>query len=225
MLPLLAAFAMACSPAATSTPIPTITPEQTATPEATILTHELEVIVEPTETAIILLNPKPIGERQYVHGRTVTIDVLPQPGWEVDKWLGPVVEVKGSTAKINMTVSHSVIVSLVQSSASLPTPTPILERIAKPLPATGQPLSPPTSRGGTFERLAPPAPLNSAPSPIEREAIALPAQCSAKAQGAYVEGIALDKQSEHAKAIEKMDEVIRLDPQCAVAYSSRAFAA
>ena len=66
-------------------------------------------------------------------------------------------------------------------------------------------------------------PLPTAAQEVER--IAPPWQCLAKTHGAYVEGIALDRQSEHAKAIEKMDEVIRLDPQCAVAYSSRGFAA
>jgi len=187
MLTLLAAFAMACSSAATSTPAPKITPKTQPIPESGVLTHELEVIVRPTESAIVLLNPKPIGDRRYVQGRTVTIDVLPEPSWEVDEWLGPVYEVEGRTAKIDMTVSHSVIVSLVQSTAGLPTQTPILERVADPFPG--------------------------------------PTSCLAIARAAYSEGKAFDSQGEYAKAFDKMDEVIRLDPQCAVAYSSRGFAA
>ena len=200
---LVAAFSIACasSPDPGATPVPNLAP---------VLTHELEVILQPTESAIFLLNPKPIGDRRYVQGRTVTIDVSPQPGWEVDEWLGPVFEVVGRTAKINMNVSHSVIVRLVQSSASLPTQAPILERKAKPLPSPVTPLAPPTSSGATSEMLA------SGPGPT---------QCSAIARAAYSEGKAFDSQGEYAKAIEKMDEVIRLDPQCAVAYSSRGFAA
>ncbi len=131
---LVAAFSIGCASSSESdtTPVPTIAPQRTVTTEPAVLAHDLEVRVEPKETAIILLNPRPIGDRKYVQGRTVTIDVLPQPGWEVDKWLGPVFDVAGSTAKINMTVSHSVIVSLVQSSASQPTQTPISGRVAEP---------------------------------------------------------------------------------------------
>ena len=44
-----------------------------------VLAYDLEVTVEPKDTAIILLNPRPIGDCEDVHGRTVAIDVLPQP--------------------------------------------------------------------------------------------------------------------------------------------------
>ena len=197
-------FLIGCAPSSVSD----IESEPTPTPEPAIITHELEVIVEPTDTAIVLLNPKPFGNQRYVHGRTVTIDVLPQPGWQVDEWLGPVFEVAGRTAKINMNVSHSVIVSLVQSSARRPIPTPISGRVTKPPLPTAQPLSPPT--------------LTSAPT--TGHSTGEPTSCLAKAKAAYSEGKAFDGQGEYEKAIEKMDEVIRLDPQCAAAYSSRGFA-
>ena len=203
-----AAFSIGCASSSDSdaTAVPAKAPEQTITPEPAVLTHELEVIVKPNETAVVLLNPKPIGDRTYVHGRTVTIDVLPQPGWEVADWLGPVFDVAGRTAKIDMTVSHSVIVSLVQSSASRPTQTPIFGRAGNPLPTIARPLSSPTS----------------APTPVEL--LAHPVPCLAIARAAYSEGKAFDSQGEYERAIEKMDEVIRLDPQCAAAYSGRGFA-
>jgi len=140
---LVAAFSIGCASSSDSdtTPVPTITLEQTTTPEPAVLVHDLEVTVEPKEAAIILLNPRPIGDRKYVQGRTVTIDVSPQPGWEVDEWLGPVFEVAGRSAKINMNVSHSVIVRLVRSSASLPIQTPISGRVAKLLPTVFTPQS------------------------------------------------------------------------------------
>lgn len=133
---LVATFSIACASSSDSdtTAVPTKIPEQTITPEPAVLAHDLEVRVEPKETAIILLNPRPIGDRKYVQGRTVTIDVSPHPGWEVDEWLGPVFEVAGRTAKINMNVSHTVIIRLVRSSASLPTQTPISGLVAPPLP-------------------------------------------------------------------------------------------
>ena len=92
---LLVAAAIGCVASSDSdtTPVPTIAPEQTVAREPGILTHELEVIIQPTESAIFQLNPKSIGGRRYVQGRTVTIDVLPRPGWQRDKWLGPVFEV------------------------------------------------------------------------------------------------------------------------------------
>ena len=161
---LVAALSIGCASSSESdtTPAPTIAPERTVTPEPAVLAHDLEVRVQPKETAIILLNPRPIGDRKYVQGRTVTIDVLPQPGWEVDKWLGPVFDVAGSTAKINMNVSHSVIVRLVRSSASLPTQTPISGRAAEPLPITATP--------STFSPLPAPvvAPLTTTRTPAPR---------------------------------------------------------
>jgi len=155
---LLAAFSIGCASSSESyaTAVPVKIPEQTIAPRSAVLTHDLVVTVEPNEAAIILLNPNPIGDRTYVQGRTVTIDVLPKPGWEVDKWLGPVFEFSGSTAKINMNVSHSVIVSLVQSSERLPTQTPtqtpISGRAAKPLPTAA---TPPTVRPSPTTMAAP----------------------------------------------------------------------
>ena len=207
-----AACSMACVSSfdAGTTPVPALKP----TPA--ILTHELEVIVQPTDTAIVLLNPKPIGEHEYVHGRTVTIDVLPDSGWEVDEWVGPVWGVAGRGAKIDMTLSRSIIVSLVRSSAWLPVETSsLVEREA-------QPLSTPTSTGGTFEILVPPATLTSAATPIER--LAGPAPCLAVTRAAFIESKSFDAQGEYEKAIEMLNKVIRLDPQCAAAYSSRGFA-
>ena len=219
-LTLLVAFAMGCSPSATKTP-----PSPTVTTEAEILSHELKVIADPQQAAKFLFNPNPIGQGLFVHGRTVTIDVLPESGWKINEWVGPVFAVAGRTAKIRMDSSQTVVVRMVQTSTRAAAPAPITGPVARPEPTAAEVLLPPTSPGGTFEILVPSATLTSAPTPIELEHIAPPAQCLAKAHGAYVEGIALDRQSKHAKAIEKMDEVIRLDPQCAVAYSSRGFAA
>ena len=220
---LVVAFSLGCAPSSDSgtTPVPAKTPEETLPTRPAVLTHELDVIVEPSETAIVLLNPKPFGEREYVHGRTVTIDVLPRPGWEVDEWLGPVFEVAGRTAKINMNVSHSVIVSLVQSSAMLPTQAPILGRVVKPLPTAAHLL--PTSAARTADAPIPEAPVTSDPAPDLH--IPGPAPCLAETRAAFIESKSFDSQGEYEKAIEKLDEVIRVDRQCAAAYSSRGFAA
>ena len=105
---------------------------------------------------------------------------------------------------------------------SVPVPTFTLTPTATPSGAL-TPLSPPTSPAGTFEILIPSATLTSAPTSVRSQGA--PGKCLKQARAAYSAGKALDRRGQYAKAIEKMDEVIRLDPQCAVAYSSRGFAA
>ena len=56
----------ACTVAQTPIPPPTDTP----TPIT--ITHELEIILDPVDAAIVLLNPKPIEGGRYVHSRTVS---------------------------------------------------------------------------------------------------------------------------------------------------------
>ena len=85
--------------------------EPNITPTREILTHSLKVIADPEHAANFLFNPDPIGARDFVHGRTVTIDVLPQPGWTLGEWVGPVFAVDGRSARIIMGSSQTVIVS------------------------------------------------------------------------------------------------------------------
>jgi hypothetical protein len=53
-------------------------------------TSSLDVQLIPEESGRILLNPSPVDERHYVAGITVTIDVIPEPGWVVAEWIGTV---------------------------------------------------------------------------------------------------------------------------------------
>ena len=78
-LTLLVAFSMGCSRSATKTPPPTA-----VTTEPGILSHELKVIADPQQAASFLFNPDPVGRSLFVHGRTVTIDVLPKSGLETN---------------------------------------------------------------------------------------------------------------------------------------------
>ena len=216
-LTLLVAFTMGCSRSATDTP-----PATTPTSEPDILSHQLKVIADPQQAANFLFNPNPIGQGLFVHGRTVTIDVLPESGWEIGEWVGPVFEVAGRTAKIRMDSSQTVVVRLVQSSTPATSPASTTGPLARPEPTAAERLAPPASPGGTFGILVPSATLTSAPTADPH--IPGPAPCLAIARAAYFESQAFDRQGEYEKAIEKLDEVIRLDPQCAVAYSSRGFA-
>ena len=107
----------ACAgPGPTGTPIPTAVP-----------TYELEVKADPPEAAEFLLNPRSSLEGAYPAGTTVTIDVLPKAGWEVQEWVGPVYDVAGKTAKIDVDASRAVAVRLARPTLT-PAPTPLPPR-------------------------------------------------------------------------------------------------
>ena len=72
----------ACGDDATPTPAPTNTPMPTSTPT---ISYELEVVVEPQEAADFILNPKPDSQGAFTAGTTITIDVLPNEGWQIDR--------------------------------------------------------------------------------------------------------------------------------------------
>ncbi len=103
---------------------PTPVPPPAPTPTPITITHELKIIADPSEAADVLLNPTPIEGGRYVRGRTVTIDILPKQGWQVDRWAGPVYDEVGVSAKIDMNSSHTVIVRLVRVIAVPPTAAP-----------------------------------------------------------------------------------------------------
>ena len=78
----------------------------------------LDVQVKPKESGTVVLNPSPIGKSGYAAGITVTIDVIPQPGWVVEDWIGPVFSIEGTTAHVEMDASKSVVVLLAQTEAT-----------------------------------------------------------------------------------------------------------
>jgi len=91
MRPLIVSMVIVASLAwAACTVAPTPIPLSTDTPTPKTITHELEIILDPVDAAIVLLNPKPIEGGRYVNNRTVTIDVVPKKGWEVEQWASPV---------------------------------------------------------------------------------------------------------------------------------------
>ncbi len=104
--------------------VPTPVPPPAPTPTPITITHELEIRADPPEAADVLLNPTPIDGGRYVRGRTVTIDILPKKGWQVDRWAGPVYDEVGVSAKIDMNSSHTVIVRLVRVIAVPPAAAP-----------------------------------------------------------------------------------------------------
>ena len=125
---------------------PTPTPASTSAPTSIpTITYELEVVVEPQEAAIIILNPKPDSSGAFAAVTAVTMEVLPKEGWQVEKWVGPTYGEAEGSATINMDSSHMVAVKLVRIEAQTPVPTPIL---AYPIPApTGTPMTAPTPTG------------------------------------------------------------------------------
>jgi len=95
----------------------------TATP-VPFLARQLDVKIDPKEAATYLLNPNPLGKDGYPQGMVVTIDILPKRGWWVDKWVGPVYNIDGTTAQIQMDSSKAVAVRLKATTLLTVTPTP-----------------------------------------------------------------------------------------------------
>ena len=121
LLTFVLALAMGCVAPA---PLPTATPVPTDTP-VPFLARQLDVKIDPKEAATYLLNPSPLGKGGYSQGMVVTIDILPKQGWQVDKWVGPVFNIDGTTAQIQMDSSQAVAVRLKPTSpGAMPTNTP-----------------------------------------------------------------------------------------------------
>ena len=112
---------------------PASQPTATSAPN---IPFELDLKIEPREAATFLLNPTPIGKAGYPQGMTVTIDILPKQGWQLDKWVGPVINIDGTTAQIEMNSSQSVAVLLKSTTPPPPMPTDT------PIPATKTPIPP-----------------------------------------------------------------------------------
>ena len=74
-------------------------PPATLAPTPPQATYELEIVVEPIEAAGYILNPRPDSQGAYTAGTTVTIDVLPKAGWQIDKWAGPAYDVGGGASR------------------------------------------------------------------------------------------------------------------------------
>ena len=97
-------------PTATPTPVPT------ATRQALML-HYLNVWIRPGddfEGGTYLLNPLGLGEHEneFIKDMTVTVIILPEAGWELDNWAGPVFNEEGNTAQVKMTSSHTVVATM-----------------------------------------------------------------------------------------------------------------
>ncbi len=106
----------------TATPTPTIVPTATPTPVPTatrqaLVFHYLNVWIKPGddfESGTYLLNPLGLGEHEneYIRNMTVTVIILPEAGWELDNWAGPVFNEEGNTAQVKMNSSITVVATM-----------------------------------------------------------------------------------------------------------------
>ena len=110
------------TPTPTAAPTPTIVPTATPTPVPTatrqaLVLHYLNVWIKPGddfEGGTYLLNPLGLGdhENKYIRDMTVTVIILPEAGWELDNWAGPVFNEEGNTAQVKMISSLTVVATM-----------------------------------------------------------------------------------------------------------------
>ena len=96
--------------------VPTPTPVPTATQQALVLRY-LNVWIKPGddfEGGTYLLNPLGLGEDEnaYIRDMTVSVIILPEAGWELDNWAGPVFNEEGNTAQVKMISSLTVVATM-----------------------------------------------------------------------------------------------------------------
>jgi hypothetical protein len=120
-------FGLACVP---SEPSPNADPVLTSPPSKAVTIYpQLDVRVYPEGSADVLLNPVPLDGGLFPSGMIVTIDVLSGPGWEIDEdgWKGPVFDIAGDTAKIEMISTQNIVIKMrpaVRPQAGRPAPKP-----------------------------------------------------------------------------------------------------
>jgi len=110
------------TPTPTAAPTPTIVPTATPTPVPTatrqaVVLRYLHVWIKPGddfEGGTYLLNPLGLGEDEnaYIRDMTVSVIILPEAGWELDNWAGPVFNEEGNTAQVKMTSSLTVVATM-----------------------------------------------------------------------------------------------------------------
>ena len=110
------------TPTPTAAPTPTIVPTATPTPVPTatrqaLMLHYLNVWIRPGddfEGGTYLLNPLGLGEHEneFIKDMTVTVIILPEAGWELDNWAGPVFNEDGNTAQVKMNSSLTVVATM-----------------------------------------------------------------------------------------------------------------
>ena len=194
----------------------------------------IDMRIDPKNAAEFILNPTPLGEDGYPRGMVVTIEVLPQEGWRVDDWAGPVFDVAGNVAKITMGSSQTVVARMkrttpMAASTANSTLRPLATKVPKPLVR-------PTPVPASVPLL--PLPKGSASSYFEKgegynldgkyqlaivefsTAIRLnPGYTSAY----WARGWTHDYLNQYEQAIQDFDKAIQLDPYDVLPYISRGF--
>ena len=139
------------SPAPTSAPsAPNRLPSSDAVQPAAAF-HELQIRADPPGAGSFVLNPNPNAQGRYSEGTRVTIDVLPQQGWQVEKWIGPVEDESGLSAKIDMHSGQTVVVVFTEGTPGIGKnevfPNSVVSSTSAPVPFNGQTIpEPPLSR-------------------------------------------------------------------------------
>ena len=97
-----------------------VTPTDTPAPTSILVPtpyRYLNVWIKPGddfEGGTYLLSPLGLGEDEnaYIKDMTVSVIILPEAGWELDSWAGPVFNEEGNTAQVKMDSSLTVVATM-----------------------------------------------------------------------------------------------------------------
>jgi hypothetical protein len=78
--------------------------------------YELDLIVDPSQAAKFVASPKSDNRGAYSAGTEVTIEVLRNPGWKIEQWVGLVYAISDDIAKVNMDQDQTVRVRMVRAN-------------------------------------------------------------------------------------------------------------
>ena len=176
-----------------------VTPKSEAIVEQQTPLIKLTLVIDPPDAAVPLFNPTPLSENdlRFLFGEIVTINVIPQPGWKVKEWVGPVINKGRNKAQVIMDGSQSIGVSLVsetQMVSANPTVIVPVPAVAQDTPTpypTYTPYPTPTSVPTPYPTYTPYPTPTSVPTPYPTPTKAFVAQSNSSCPSGSDSGIGL----------------------------------
>lgn len=85
----------------------------------------LRIVSDPQGAGSFLIDPGPLPQGGYARDTTVTIDALPNEGWQVEEWVGDVEILPDRSARIRLNARKIVVVRFLRSTNGPSGPVPL----------------------------------------------------------------------------------------------------